>query len=766
VEVIGMDRIATLAIFLSLLVFGSGAQAADKNPPVVYSDRAVDQAIEKGIAYLWSQQAPDGSWGAVPEGPKNKGETNVGATAICAYALLENGISPQDKRLAKALDFLSKTPGESTYGIGLRACAWEAATRYDPKFRRYLAADVRLLVNSISRQGRYGYLSRGQTPAANASWSNSRTQYGNLGVWVGARGDVEVPTGYWQLAMNHWIKDQKSDGGWGYNREHDDYSHISMTLAGVASLYVCLDNLYAARFANCRANTEIPALDKGMAWLEKNFLDAFKSGGRNWLLYSLYGIERVALASGYKYFGEHDWYKLGATKLLGLQAKNGSWVDPYSMKLFGPHVSTGYALLFLVRGRHTVVFNKLQYDGDWNNRPRDMATLTRWLSRTFEATLNWQIINLKVPVSEWHDAPILYLAGDETPKFTDEQIDKLRQYVLQGGTLFSVSECSGHGFRKGIRELYQKLFPEYPLTAIPPDHPLYSVHFKIPGRPAMFVASNGIRPLVVHVDDDLARHWQLDLSATQKNSFETAANLVMYITDKRFRHRGVSPWPEKPSVKPERTVKLTVVQHEGNCNPEPLAHERFARLLLKNTKTALEISGPVPADQLPGGAASVAVLTGTRAFALPAQQKAALKAFVEGGGLLVVSAAGGSAGEAKDFDASARKLLDELFGADKLRALATTSPLFQIKGMEIESVKYRPMTRRKLGGMKGPNLRAVMADDGRILVLYSSEDLTAGLVGYPAYGVDGYDPGEGDEGGSAYEIMRNIVLFAAKPAKG
>ena len=62
--------------------------------------------------------------------------------------------------------------------------------------------------------------------------------------------------------------------------------------------------------------------------------------------------------------------------------------------------------------------------------------------------------------------------------------------------------------------------------------------------------------------------------------------------------------------------------------------------------------------------------------------------------------------------------------------------------------------RMVLGRAKDPNLRAVLIDD-RPAVLFSREDLTAGLVGYPSYACYGYDPE------SAYAIMRNIVLYAA-----
>ena len=45
-------------------------------------------------------------------------------------------------------------------------------------------------------------------------------------------------------------------------------------------------------------------------------------------------------------------------------------------------------------------------------------------------------------------------------------------------------------------------------------------------------------------------------------------------------------------------------------------------------------------------------------------------------------------------------------------------------------------------------------------VFFSPEDLTAGLVGQPTDGILGYDPA------TATDIMRNIVVYAAKGGAG
>ncbi len=74
------------------------------------------------------------------------------------------------------------------------------------------------------------------------------------------------------------------------------------------------------------------------------------------------------------------------------------------------------------------MMNKLEYsidqhgdkpkEANWNQRPRDTANVTKWVSRQLERELNWQIVNLRGPVEDLHDAPILFISGNQPVNFT------------------------------------------------------------------------------------------------------------------------------------------------------------------------------------------------------------------------------------------------------------------------------------------------------------------------------------------------------------
>ncbi len=452
----------------------------------------------------------------------------VGPTALAVYALLEAGESPKSKPIHLALDWLAKTSLKKTYDIGLRCNAWVSASTDDAAlYRKLLDKDAKALLGSTS-DGGYGY-----DIGVMANYpDNSNSQYGLLGVWAAARTGYEVPEEYWTKVRKYWEGCQNGDGGWGYRKADKFGSTGTMTAAGLASLFVCYDNLSLKSFERCDSSgTELQSALRGLKWFNDHFDDMISEktpfstpGNAADLYYFLYGVERVALASGYKYFGKSDWYRTGVKRLLETVTSGGAWPHHYSNTDGTPRddVSTAFALLFLVRGRNAVLFNKLQFPSvgtrknetnttDWNCRPRDIAMVTAWLGRTYEMSLNWQIVSLQeTPIAEWHDAPVLYIGGSKEPRFLDQDLIKLRKYVLQGGTILSCTECNGAGFRKGIREAYKRMFPEYEMISLPLTHELCTKvsHFDLNGRPRFYAITNGVRLLAIHVDDDLPMAWQ------------------------------------------------------------------------------------------------------------------------------------------------------------------------------------------------------------------------------------------------------------------
>lgn len=744
-----MKYAALCCLSLFMVAWGLTPPAFAQSPNETFTDTDIARAIERGMDYLWSLRRDDGSWPGYTVGDPNDPNRRVfdtGPTALAMYALLESGVSPQEDRMAKSLEWLAANRSRDVmnYSVSLRANVWALANNQtDGKYVKLLNEDVDLLIRSTTN-GWYDYKLDPQNPF---KWGdNSNSQFAVLGAWAGKRSDLEIPAGYWMTVMNHWMNVQNHDGGWDYKDWGGSYG--SMTAGGVATLYVCFDALFSDAFVRCNANhdVEMRAIDNGLKWLSREFersLKRPKGHEGSHFYYYMYTIERAGLASGYKYFGTVDWFQAGASRILAKQKDNGGWEESLAR--------TAFAMLFLQRGRHPVLFNKLKFDADWNNRPRDLANVTRWLSRNFEGTVNWQIVTLGSPAADWHDAPLLYLSASRAPDFTDDHIQQLRDYALQGGTILSITECRGSSFSGGMARAYAQMFPEYELEDVPADHPLNTIQFQTGKRAKLKWITNGIRPLAIHCDEDLPLAWQQNRSSSERWAFDTIANLYLYTTDKgNMRYRGVKLWPDPVTLTtPKKTVKIVRVKYGGVWNPEPLALERFARQMANDYQVKVEVLEPVDPEGLAESGAQVALMTGIGELNLTKAQKDALKAYADTQGLLIIDAAGG----AEDFYRSARRVLDDLYTASQFKPLPADAPLYTVPEMAIRGFEYRGKAKaRHPGGVAA--LDGVMVD-GKLRLIFSREDMTAALVGYECFGIDGYRPAD------AFAIVRNACMIAS-----
>lgn len=73
------------------------------------------------------------------------------------------------------------------------------------------------------------------------------------------------------------------------------------------------------------------------------------------------------------------------------------------------------------------------------------------------------------------ELPVLYVTGwTPLPELTEKIKQKLRDYLMAGGTLVVHANCGRPEFNTSFRKLQSELFPDRPLGPIPLDHPIYS----------------------------------------------------------------------------------------------------------------------------------------------------------------------------------------------------------------------------------------------------------------------------------------------------
>jgi len=704
-----------------------------------------EAAITKGVKFLLSQIGEEGS---VKQEYQGNNTLYGGQTALTVYALLSAGVDPETPQLKRALEWLVEADLTGTYVVSLRASALAAWNV--PQAMPLLRKDVDWLIAAAAKNGGYTY-----TPQAGqeSNTDNSNSQFGLLGVWAGAQRGVPVPPKYWKLEESYWLGCQCPDGGWNYRPGDNRQSYGSMTAAGLASLFVTYDALHQKDYQAGAGEREYEPIAKALKWLEDNFTADNNPKSGNWWYYWLYSVERVAMASGYKYFGNHNWYEDGADLLLAKQAQDGYWDDTSALH------NTNFAILFLARGRYPVLANKLKYRGRWNSRPRDLANLTRWLSWNFERPVSWQVVDVDAPIQEMHDAPILYISGAGACEFSDQEITKLRDYVLQGGLILAEASANSGDFTIDMQACYRRMLPEMDLARIPQTDAVYTAQYKPAGIAGLMSVNNGLRHLVIHSPKQLSHALQAGHTPSdQENNavFELLANIYLLATDKgTLQPRGTSYWPKALEFDPVAAIRITPVKYEGNYNPEPLALERLAIELGNRYSVKLEIDKHVDLADLDAKRYPLAVMTGTGAFTLSEAQAGVLREFFHGGGTMIIDAAGGSS----DFGRAVTAQVLPLPPAAVEQALPQEHAVFRWP-TPAETPGYRRDYAMALGTGRTQHRITGVFTGSRLAIIYSPADLTAGLVGYQAAGLRGYRPD------NALALMTNMVFAAASSSGG
>jgi len=731
------------AIFLGL---SQPLQAAD----ALATPAKVDAAIKKAVAYLYSVQNDKGHWetfdGISPtwkaEPAKPEGGQYGGLTAMAVYSMLDTGESWKDQRLRKAIEWLYKQPMMGTYAVSFRSQIWQ----YLPQTAGVKSAaqrDCNLLLSGMKSKGdARGFWSYFINEGNNARYDHSCSQIALLGIWGCQQAGRDVPLLFWKEAELAWQRHQLEEGGWSYvfdaANEHGQ-PKMTMTLAGVATLFICQDYVHISDGLACKGNMIDPRIQVGVQWIEKNWADGV--GGS----YGNYAFERVAMASGYKYFGDHDWYKIGAQALVARQQANGSW---------GTIQDTAFSLLFLSRGRQPVILNKFEYElegasarvaparpvaqprpagppptvkpkvepknppkppkvivpevkpavtvkppeerpqdparpmspANWAQRPRDAATFTRWMSYALERKLNWQIVSNRSPVDDYHDAPVLYMAGnqklDNLPK---ETVEKLQQYIEEGGLLFANADCSSVEFTDAFKALGKKMFPAYEFRELPADHPIYTLQqfrrasWKSP--PPLISMSNGTREvMMISPNNDIARFWQQNAYKGHEDAFELMNSVILYAADrKNLKFKGATHVVRVDPAAGDsaRKFKIARLQWNGNWNPEPGGWRRLAAVLHNKKEADITVETVLLGEgKLEPAAYPVAHLTGTGKIDFTKEQVNELRKYVARGGYVVCDAAGGNF----DFAESAQKELAQIIGGGKLEPVPADDAILGGKG--------------------------------------------------------------------------------------
>lgn len=124
--------------------------------------------------------------------------------------------------------------------------------------------------------------------------------------------------------------------------------------------------------------------------------------------------------------------------------------------------------------RDLLQISKIRYTGDWDAAPQALRNLLVALNRTAGMAASTKPRDLTLLDKNLFRYPIVYLHGRHDFALSRSEQDKLRDYLKQGGVLFSDACCGMPQFDRSFRRLVEQLYPDNSMKRIPPDHEMFT----------------------------------------------------------------------------------------------------------------------------------------------------------------------------------------------------------------------------------------------------------------------------------------------------
>jgi hypothetical protein len=121
---------------------------------------------------------------------------------------------------------------------------------------------------------------------------------------------------------------------------------------------------------------------------------------------------------------------------------------------------------------------RLQYDGDdWYANPSSLPNLIQAIRTRTSLAVEPNEVRLTLLDESLWDHPFLHLTGHGQIRFSEREVERLREYLLRGGFLHA---DDNYGLDEHFRREIARVFPDRALVDVPLDHPIYRIVYPFP----------------------------------------------------------------------------------------------------------------------------------------------------------------------------------------------------------------------------------------------------------------------------------------------
>ena len=370
------------------------------------------------------------------------------------------------------------------------------------------------------------------------------------------------------------------------------------------------------------------------------------------------------------------------------------------------------------------------------------------------------------------ELPLLYITGwTPMPELSDSEIDGLRRYIYDGGTLVVHAQCGRAEFAQTARREIARLFHDRQLAPLDTDSPLFGSYYHIttmrirkdaePFRsipPYLEAVYIGCRPAIIFSPIDLNCGWDVERNPIeggilyhQDDALALGVNIITAaLADMKYaRAFATEKVYQQQGDKTRDELVIGQIVHNGDWDPTPHALPNLLKYIAANTTLNVQFKRAQVNLADESAFDHVALyMTGLRDFKFNQAEIARLRTYLSSGGVLIADAAAGK----KAFDVAFRREIKQVLPSAELKPIALTSPLFE-SPFKISAVDYTDAAKAAEPDLNAPSLLGIYID-GSLAVIYSPYSLGNGWEQIPyAYNI-GYADND------ALRLGVNIFAYA------
>lgn len=382
----------------------------------------------------------------------------------------------------------------------------------------------------------------------------------------------------------------------------------------------------------------------------------------------------------------------------------------------------------------------------WQSFKDDGYSLMRETNERLADGNNYQYATMPLASPEGFDpvdVPLLFMAGDYDFVFSAAEVDNLREYLLEGGTILFNAARGREAFNRAVLREMRRVFPQKNFMRVPPDHPLYNARYRVSQvilmangiqqstEPTVYSLDIGTRAAAILIPDGMGTAWSggeyhpEGRHLVGDSAVRIGVNAVAYVLGNTAYGRFMAQ--EFPAYRGQTRsgdlLRFAIARYAGSWSVYPGLQNSMMQGVNENTGIDVDFTPNVVSLSDPRiGNYPLLLMTGHYDFQLTEAEVENLRNYLGRGGVILASAAAGLS----PFDRALRRELLKVLPDNELLPLPPSHPLFASGWNPIINVEYSDAALQDDPTLAYPEFFGAFIDQ-RLAVIYTPYDLFGGV---------------------------------------